>query len=132
VITSRAPGHPAFHGIHLSNLWGESLDYANRQSSLNAFQSEWDGDGAVRWVVAHRDPGIPNWLDTTGVRSGFISPRWTYSQAPLALPTIVAEKVGFAAIRSHLATTTRTVSPAERAARISRRQRHVQRRFRQY
>jgi len=132
VITSRAPVTPAFHGIHLSNLWGESLDYANHQSSLNAFQSEWDPDGAVRWVVAHADPGIPNWLDTTGVRSGFISPRWSYSQAPSALPTILAEKVPFAAIRSRLPATTRTVSADERAARIALRQRHVQRRFRQY
>ena len=132
VITSRAPVTPAFHGIHLSNLWGESLDYANHQSSLNAFQSEWDADGAVRWVVAHAEPGIPNWLDTTGVRSGFISPRWSYSQSPDALPTIVAEKVAVAAIRSRLPATTRTISPDERAARIALRQRHVQRRFRQY
>ena len=132
VITSQAPVVPAFHGIHLSNLWGESLDYANHQSSLNAFQSEWDPDGAVRWVVAHADPGVPNWLDTTGARSGFISPRWSYSEAPAALPTIVAEKVRFADVRSHLPPTTRTISVDERAARISRRQRHVQRRFRQY
>jgi hypothetical protein len=132
VITSRAPVEPAFHGIHLSNLWGESLDYANHQSSLNAFQSEWDPDGAVRWVVAHADPGVPNWLDTTGVRSGFVSPRWSYSAAPTELPTIVAEKVPFADVRSRLPPTTRTISPEERAARITARQRHVQRRFRQY
>ena len=43
---------------------GESLDYANHQSSLNAFQSEPDDDGVVRYVVAHTDPGAPNWLDT--------------------------------------------------------------------
>jgi hypothetical protein len=131
IIENRVPLVPAYQGIHLSNLWGESHDYANHQSSLNRFQSEWDDDGAVRWVVAHDDPGVPNWLDTTGIRSGFISPRWTYSQTPNELPTITATVVPFASIRERLPPT-RTISQQERDDRIRARQAHVQRRFRQY
>lgn len=132
IIENRVPVKPAFQGIHLSNLWGESHDYANHQSSLNAFQSEWDADGAVRWVVAHRDPGVPNWLETTGIPVGYISPRWSYSEPPSELPTISARIVRFDEIRSHLPPETRSIAAEERRERIRIRQEHVQRRYRQY
>ena len=70
VIESRVQVEPEYIGFHLSNLWGESHDFANHQSSLNGFQAENDADGALRWVIAHRDPGVPNWLDTTDAYSG--------------------------------------------------------------
>jgi len=126
---------PEYSGFSLSNLWGESLDFANHQSSLNGFQAEADRDesGAItRYVVSHDDPGVPNWLDTTGHREGFLSPRWSYAkQPPKELwPTIVAKKVRFEKIHDHLPAATRTVSAEERAERIRVRQLHVQRRYR--
>ncbi|MEE8312199.1 MAG: hypothetical protein V3R77_08070, partial [Candidatus Binatia bacterium] len=122
-------------GFSLSNLRGDSLELVNHHSSLNLINTEADRDenGAVtRYVVAHRDPGVPNWLDTTGHREGFLSPRWSYSrQPPQELwPTISAKKVRFDKIRNHLPAATRTVSPEERAGRIRVRQLHVQRRYR--
>jgi hypothetical protein len=132
VIESHAPVPPQYQGFHLANLWGESLDYANHESSLNGFQCERDADGGVRYVVAHRDPGVPNWLDTTGHREGFLTPRWAYSQTPPPdqWPSIRARVVGFDAIRDHLPAGVRQVSPAERRERIRVRQDHVKRRFR--
>ena len=132
IIESRIPEPPQYIGFHLGNLWGESLDYANRQTSLNGFQVEPDSDGVLRYVVAHRDPGVPNWLDTTGHREGFLTPRWAYSQQPTPdrWPSIRAQKVRFDEIRAHLPADTRTVSADERAERIRVRQQHVQRRYR--
>jgi hypothetical protein len=132
VIEATVPVEPAYSGFHLSNLWGESLDYANHQSSLNGFQAEPDDDGVVRYVVAHADPGVPNWLDTTGLKEGFLSFRWTYSREPEHLPEIVVSTVKFGEVHRHLPATTRRVSPAERARQIGVRQAHVQRRYRQY
>jgi hypothetical protein len=134
VIESRVQIEPEYIGIVLSNLWGESLDFANHQCSLNGFQSERDADGALRWVVAHRDPGIPNWLDTTGHREGFMSPRWSYTETPPAerWPTISARKVAFDEIRDHLPSETRSISASERAERIRIRQEHVRRRYRSF
>jgi hypothetical protein len=132
VIEVRVPVRPAYSGFHLSNLWGESLDYANHVTSLSAQQAEPDADGAVRFVVAHRDPGVPNWLDTTGLPEGFMALRWTYPTKPDQLPTVTVTKVGFDAIRDHLPADVRMVSQAERRAQILLRQEHVQRRFRQY
>jgi hypothetical protein len=132
IIEERVPVPPRYSGFHLSNFWGESLDFANHQSSLNHFQAEVDPDGARRLVVAHHDPGIPNWVDTTGMPSGFLTFRWTYSELPDRMPSTRVTRVRFDEIRDHLPVATRTVAPAERRERIRIRQAHVQRRYRQY
>ena len=132
LIEVTVPVEPAYSGFHLSNLWGESLDFANHQSSLNGAQTEIDADGVRRYVVAHRDPGVPNWIDTTGLPEGFLSLRWAYSEKPAALPATRVEKLRFDAIRAQLPADTRRVSADERRERIRVRQAHVQRRYRHY
>ncbi|MDC9007274.1 hypothetical protein [Mycobacterium marinum] len=126
------PVPPAYMGFHLSNLWGESLDYANHTCSLNGFQSEPDADARIRYVIADTDPGVPNWLDTAGRLGGFLTLRWTYCDPPSELPKASAVKVPLASVRQHLPADTRTVSVEERRRQISVRQEHVQRRYRQY
>jgi hypothetical protein len=134
LIETRVPVPPSYIGCHLANLWGESLDFANHQSSLNGHQAERDADGGLRYVIAHRDPGVPNWLDTTGHREGFMALRWAYTEKPPASewPTARVEKLGFDAIRAHLPPGVRFVSPEERRERIRVRQAHVQRRYRAF
>ncbi|RDH79703.1 hypothetical protein DVS77_05735 [Mycolicibacterium moriokaense] len=123
---------PAYMGFHLANVWGESHDYANHVSSLNGTQAERDHDGHFRYVVAHRDPGVPNWLDTTGLREGFMTLRWTYPRPTERLPSVTARKVAFDEIGDHLPAATRRVSADERREQVRVRQEHVQRRYRQY
>jgi hypothetical protein len=134
VVESRIPVPPQYIGFHLSNLWGESFDYANHVSSLNGFQAERDPDGALRFVIAHRDPGVPNWVDTTGHREGFMAARWAYAEKPPRerWPSIRARKVGFDAIRAQLPPGVRSVTAEERREQIRIRQAHVQRRYRQF
>lgn len=132
LVEVRVPVAPAYSGFHLSNLWGESLDYANHVSSLNGFQAERDADGVWRYVIAHRDPGVPNWLDTTGLPEGFMALRWTYSQPPEQLPTLQVTKVACDQLRRQLPANVRSVSVEERREQIRIRQEHVQRRYRQY
>ena len=102
-------------GIQLGNLWVESIDYQTRQTSLNWFQSTPDSDGIVRYVLAHRDPGVPNWLDISGHPRGGIFMRW---QSPSEVnypqkPTV--EVVAFDEIRANLPADHPTVTPDERA-----------------
>jgi hypothetical protein len=134
IVESRIPVPAQYVGFHLANLWGESLDFANHQSSLNGFQVEADEDGVLRYVVAHRDPGVPNWLDTTGHREGFLTPRWSYSTTPRPdrWPKISARVVAFDDIREQLPVGVRRVMPEERLERIRIRQEHVQRRYRAF
>jgi hypothetical protein len=132
ILEMRFPIPPVYIGFQLGNFWGESVEYANRLGSLNGHQAEFDADGALRYVVAHHDPGVPNWVDTTGHPQGFMTARWTYPEMPERLPTVKVTKVAFTQIRKHLSKEVRTVSPEERRQQIRIRQDHVQRRFRQY
>ncbi len=132
IVENHVRREPQYVGFQLGTLWGESMEYGSRMGSLNGCQSETDPDGVIRLVVAHRDPGVPNWLDTAGHREGFLTPRWAYSEQPNEeeWPTITAKKVPFADIRSHLPPETRSVDEAERREQIQLRRRHVQKRFR--
>ena len=132
LIEVDVPVKPSYTGFHLGNLWGESLDYANHVTSLNGFQAETDPDGITRYVVAHTDPGVPNWLDTTGQLQGFMTVRWTYPESPGELPKVNVSKLPLAEVRQHLPAATHLVSPDERKEQIRIRQEHVQRRYRQY
>jgi hypothetical protein len=134
VVETVVPVAPQYIGFHLANLWGESLDFANHQSSLNGFQAERDADGGLRYVIAHRDPGVANWLDTTGQPEGFMALRWAYSEKPpqAEWPTVTARKLRLDEIRAALPSSTRSVSDAERRERIRVRREHVQRRYRQF
>ena len=44
-------------------------------------------DGSVRFVIAHRDPGVPNWLDTAGHQRGTVGVRWVGPDVVDVLPT---------------------------------------------
>lgn len=65
----------AYWGFQLSNGLWNTLDHANRQTSLNPAQTHVDADGMIRIVLAHSDPGVRNWLDTLGHRQGAIHVR---------------------------------------------------------
>jgi hypothetical protein len=125
---------PLYFGFQLANLWGESVDYTYRFGSLNGQQCEVDDDGVTRIVVAHRDPGVPNWIDTSGLPEGFLTPRWAFAAPPPEAdwPEIRATRVAFESVRSHLPARTRTVDRAERALALRRRRAHVARRFRSF
>jgi hypothetical protein len=68
-----------YWGIQLANSLWNTLDFANRQTSLNRAQAHVDPDGVFRAVIAHSDPGIANWLDTLGHRQGAVLMRVQWS-----------------------------------------------------
>jgi hypothetical protein len=71
-----------FWAIQLATSLWSTLEYANRQTSLNQTQARPDADGTYRLVLSHRDPGVHNWLDTTGLRCGVPILRQYRAQAP--------------------------------------------------
>ena len=131
-IEATFKGEPVYTSMHLGNMWGESPDYANAQSSLNHHQMYMGDDGVQRWVVAHRDPGVQNWIDTTGLAKGFLSHRWAYSELPEKKdwPTISCRVIPFDEIGKVFPDDQPRVSPEERREAIRVRQRHVQKRYR--
>jgi hypothetical protein len=103
-------------GIQLGNLWVESIDYQTRQTSLNWFQSTPDSDGIIRYVLAHEDPGVPNWLDISGHPDGGIFMRWQSPTEESYPDKPVVKVVAFDEIRDNLPPDHPTVTPDERAA----------------
>jgi hypothetical protein len=62
--------------FQLDNHWMESLDYRYHRIHVNKHTARYRDDGSVRIVVAHRDPGVENWIETTGHTQGTMCFRW--------------------------------------------------------
>lgn len=62
--------------FQLDNHWMESLDYRYFQIHVNKHTASYRDDGSVQIVVAHKDPGVPNWINTVGHDCGAMSFRW--------------------------------------------------------
>jgi len=62
--------------LQVDNYWQESMDRRYYTSRINKQSARPDPDGGVTAVIAHRDPGVPNWLDTAGHRLGHFAMRW--------------------------------------------------------
>ena len=72
-----------YQGFQLGSMWYISLDYVNHQTSLNSAQAQVDPDGMIRMVIAHRDPGVANWIETTGRATGIMQVRWQRTDTPV-------------------------------------------------
>jgi hypothetical protein len=127
VILSFRPPACRHWSVSLANYYWESLDYESRQSSLNHHQARLDRDGVFRGVIAHRDPGVANWLDTAGHERGTLALRFLLAAEA---PAVEARVVPWSRVRDALPPDTATVDPDERARRLARRRRAVWRRFR--
>ena len=95
-----------------------TIDWVNRQSSLNDSQAHIDSDGKFRCVISRLDPGVPNWLDKGDYPWGMIQMRWNLASD---FPDPIMRKVPFAEIREHLPDDTPVVTPEERAEHLRRR-----------
>jgi hypothetical protein len=120
------PPEARYWSVSLGNYWWETIDYANHQSSLNGHQAVLDPDGVFRAVVAGRDPGVANWLDTAGNRQGAMIFRWLRAAGAPVPDTRLVPLTDLPAL---LPPGTPTVDPATRATTIAARRAAVRRRF---
>lgn len=89
VIRGRFPDC-RFANVVLWNKFMQAYDFANRSVSLNRKQIEYEADGSFKMILAHSDPGLPNWLDTEGRRTGQVYWRYVF---PIERPGRVKTKV---------------------------------------
>jgi hypothetical protein len=76
LLVELEPPECDFWNFQLANHWLESLDYRYHKVHVNKLTAAVGPDGAVQIVVAHRDPGHPNWIETCGHRRGSMCVRW--------------------------------------------------------
>lgn len=88
-----------------------TVDWVNRQSSLNDVQARLDTDGKMRAVISKEDPGVPNWLDKADFPWGIIQARFNH---PSNFPDTKVTKVLVAEVAKHLPADTPVVTAQER------------------
>lgn len=117
-----------YWGLQLATLgWFEPPDAIHRVTSINQHQAHVDTDGRARFVIAHEDPGVPNWLETTGLRAGLCTYRWFWPESD---PTMSSRVVPLAEVRAALPSDTPRVDAAARREERRTRRRHLAWRFR--
>ena len=73
-------------------MFMQTLNYEECTISLNRAQTVQDDKGNFEMVIAHRDPGKPNWLDTEGRPYGLMFWRFQLPEEKIApLETEVIE-----------------------------------------
>jgi len=127
VIIEFTPPPCRHWSVGLANWYWESLDFTTRQSSLNGHQAALDADGVFRGVIAHEDPGVANWLDTTGQARGTLTARFLLAESS---PEIRFRVVKLPDLPSALPPATPRVDPRARARALEARRRAVLRRYR--
>ena len=76
LVVQATPPPCDYWNFQINNHWMESLDYRYHTVDYNKHTATVREDGSVRLVVARRDPGVPNWLDTAGHDKGTMCFRW--------------------------------------------------------
>jgi hypothetical protein len=121
------PADASYWDIQVYNrAWYESLDLANRQTSLNHRLAHHSADGAIRVVIAGRDPGAPNWIDTEGRQEVMATMRWWHAPSQ---PSLRQEIVKLDDLRRRLPDDTPVLDTDARHEQIRRRAAHVSWRF---
>ena len=109
--------------LALTDTFFSTIDWANAQSSLNRRQAIVDADGVLRLVVAAADPGVHNWLDTTGHLTGVLQFRWSGTKSA---PEFSARIVAAGSLDDALPTDVARSTPEQRAEAVRARQVGVQ------
>jgi len=122
-IVTFDPIEAAYCSIVLYDIWGRSLEYRDHLTSLNNAQMTPDGDGNFSFVIAARDPGAHNWLDTTGLHEFAAGLRWQGISSKAKTPPRVQTRIVDAGqLPQAMPAAIRKSSPEQRAAQIRERQ----------
>ncbi len=92
VITGRWPAC-RFASLNLWNRHQQTFDYSNRTVSLNRTQTQLETDGTFRIIIAHEDPGLPNWLDSEKRPFGMMFWRYFLAEGDVETPQCTVVKL---------------------------------------
>lgn len=116
-VVTLDPLDARFFDFQISDTWSRAVEYVDRTGSFNANQAEADPDGTITLVAGPTDPGVHNWLDTSGLTSGTFQVRWQSLPAGSTGEGAVrgTEMVRLDDLPARLPEGTRFVTPEERA-----------------
>lgn len=76
LVIETTPPICEYWNFQLNNYWMESLDYRHFNIHINKHTASYEADGSVKVIVAHTDPGKPNWINTVNHLEGTMCWRW--------------------------------------------------------
>jgi hypothetical protein len=118
--------HPGFWIFGMGGAFVGSMDFLHRPVSATPARTRVDGDGVVRLVLAHDDPGVHNWLDTQGFSDGNLTYRNLLTRDAAIFRTRLVPR---AELLAHLPSGTAMVTPAQRNAMRLERYRAIKQRY---
>jgi hypothetical protein len=94
LVVELRPPACRYWSVQLWNRWGQSVssevmpeDNTYNRIIVNNSHAVMQPDGSCRVVIAHRDPGTPNWLNPLGHRQGVVFFRWLMPEQAPEAPT---------------------------------------------
>ena len=87
MIHGRSP-ECAFWNLCLWNPFLHTYNYDYERVTINGGQVTYEPDGSWTIVIAHADPGHPNWVSTAGHPRGRIWFRWFLPDETPAAPDV--------------------------------------------
>jgi hypothetical protein len=118
--------HDGFWIFGMGGVFAGSMDFLYRPVSYTPARTVVDDDDVVRFVIAHTDPGVHNWLDTQGFSDGNLTYRNLLSRNAATFRT---QLVRHSEIRDILPPDTCEVDATERAQQLLDRYRSVKLRY---
>ncbi len=126
MIIRVTPPRAEYWAVEFGNYWWESMDYRYRLCSTNCHHAVLENDGELILVIAHDDPGLPNWLDCSGYREGYVTVRWVGAED---YPRPACHIVPRDELATHLPVTVQTITPQARREQLRERRLGVIKRF---
>jgi hypothetical protein len=77
VVVDFVPPTTDYWALQLCDRWYQC--FPDRRSNINNREATANADGSVRILISDGDPGMLNWLDTSGHRVGVMFFRWLHA-----------------------------------------------------
>lgn len=121
-----------YTGFVVTTPWSISCEHIRQSGSLNNTQTHANADGSYTYVISARDPGVANWLDTSGLETGGYFVRWMkFHELPSSGEDLVrsVQLVKSAELERVLSKDVPRLTPAERYAELAGRAQAYERRL---
>jgi hypothetical protein len=76
----------AFANVSVWTRYLQTYEYVHRPGGRNRANTTLEPDGSFRIVIAHEDPGAPNWIDTGGRPFGMVFWRYFLAEGEIERP----------------------------------------------
>jgi hypothetical protein len=120
LIIRMTMGSAGYAIVPATNYWGGIGDFLNHRTCISSGRATPNPDGSYTYVIARRDPGIVNWVETDGLDEGMLCVRWTaFRNDGGPMPTLEAKLVEWVDLDTSLPPGTPRLDAAGRAAQIA-------------